>query len=111
MLAEFIVSRNGKTMIITGYKLNGYDATYRKATFNLVERGERVLEVTDTESGTTFILDFESCVLAESEIGTWRADNIPESHGLSIVFGSKGIMQQLKYGRRKRKMRTKGEAE
>ena len=93
-----------------GYKYSQYDATYRKAMFSVNERGNRVLEVTDIESGETFILDFESCVLAEPEIGTWRADNITESHGLSIVFGSKGIMQQLKYGRRKRKMWSKGDS-
>ena len=97
-------------MIIEGYKLNGYDAVYKKATFSVVERDGRVLEVTDTDSGTTFILDLEDIEQTPQEIRSWKAEDLPESHGVSIVFGNKGIMDQLKYGRRKRKMRTKGEA-
>ena len=85
-----------------GYKISGYDATYRKTTFNVIERSGDVLEITELESGLSFLLDFEG---ADSEHGSgvWRGNN-PKGHGVSIVFGSKGWYQQLKYGHRKRKV-------
>ena len=43
-------------MLCTGYKLNGYNATYRKATFEVKEKN-RVLEITEPDSGITFIVD------------------------------------------------------
>lgn len=48
-------------MKIAGYKLNGYNATYDKTTFevNLHSHDKScVLEVEDINSGHTFIVDF-----------------------------------------------------
>lgn len=100
-------------MLCGGYKLSGYDATYRKTTFNVIERNENVLEVTETQSGVTFILDFEDVQVRESKKrkdrkGVWR-NGETQGHGVSITFGSRGWYQKLKYGGKKRKMRTRGE--
>ena len=50
-------------MIVGGYKLRGYDASYDKAVFDVREgrnaSGNRVLEVTDIDSGITFIVEFD----------------------------------------------------
>ena len=50
-------------MIVAGYKLNGYNATYERAYFDVREgvnaSKNRVLEVTDHDSGITFVLEFE----------------------------------------------------
>ena len=50
-------------MRAVGYKLNAYNATYEKAYFNVQEgrnaSGNRVLEITEDNSGITFILEFE----------------------------------------------------
>jgi hypothetical protein len=48
-------------MRVAGYKLNGYDATYEKTYFDVREgknaEKNRVLEVTDINSGVTFIFE------------------------------------------------------
>jgi len=94
-------------MMFEGYKYSVYDATYRKAMFNVNERGEesRVLEITDVDSGQTFIVDFRS---GENErknsIRTWRKhDQGKERKGKYLHFGSKGILEELKYSGRKHK--------
>ena len=50
-------------MRVGGYKLRGYDATYDRAVFDVQEgrnaSGNRVLEVTDIDSGVTFIVEFD----------------------------------------------------
>lgn len=90
-------------MFCEGYKLNGYDATYRKATFSVVERRNGVLEITDTQSGEMFILDLEDLEDApEQPVRSWRTKDI-SGQGVSITFGSKGWYQKLKYAGRKRK--------
>ena len=95
-----------------GYKISGYDATYRKATFDVIERSKGVLEITDAEGGTTFILDLESLTVSGHKTRTWKKyGDVKKKHGVSIAYGSKGWYQQLKYDGKKRKMRTKGEAE
>lgn len=47
--------------IAEGYKLNGYDATYERATFSIVTRYEDehklICEVTELNSGITFIYE------------------------------------------------------
>lgn len=47
--------------IIEGYKVGGYDATYKKTLFSISERGieNGVLEVTDIEAGVTFIVPLD----------------------------------------------------
>ena len=50
-------------MRIEGYKLNGYNATYEKTYFD-VKHGKsaaknRVLEVTDINSGITFMFELQ----------------------------------------------------
>lgn len=93
-------------MLCRGYKLNGYDVTYKKATFSIVEKQDGVLEITDTESGVTFILDLEDLSDApERPTRRWRTQE-SAGHGVSIAFGSKGWYQKLKYGNRKRKEKT-----
>lgn len=51
--------RNG--IVTEGYKLNGYDATYEKATFSECTRYEDkhkiIREVTELNSGITFIYE------------------------------------------------------
>ena len=84
-----------------GYKISGYDATYRKALFNVCERGKRVLEITDLDSGTTFLVDFNGAE-RKRRTSKWRKEE-PKQQGTSITFGSKGLFEQLKYSGRKRK--------
>ena len=88
-------------MKLEGYKISGYDATYRKALFNVCERGNRVLEITDVESGTTFVVDFNGADRKRRTSG-WQK-NEAKGHGISVTFGSKGLFEQLKYSGRKPK--------
>lgn len=48
-------------MIVGGYKLKGYDATYEKTTFDVRQgvnaENNCVLEVTDISSGITYIFE------------------------------------------------------
>ena len=85
-----------------GYKISGYDATYRKALFNVCERGNRVLEITDLDSGITFLVDFDSMSGQNRRTSKWRKDE-PREQGTSISFGSKGLFEQIKYSGRKPK--------
>ena len=90
-------------MLLQGYKYNQYDATYRKATFNVIEKGNEscVLEITETASGETFMIDFEG-VEPESRILAWRKQEL-KGHGRSIHYGKAGFIEQLKHDRRKPK--------
>ena len=97
-------------MLCRGYKLSGYDATYRKATFSVVETKIGVLEITDTQSGETFILDLEDLKEPEQPARTrrWKKRGTEtKGDGVSITYGSKGWYQRLQYAGKKRKMRTK----
>ena len=85
-----------------GYKISGYDATYRKALFNVCERGNRVLEITDLDSGITFLVDFDSMSGQNRRTSKWRKGE-PREQGTSISFGSKGLFEQIKYSGRKPK--------
>ena len=93
-------------MKLEGYKISGYDATYRKAVFDVNERGatpeSRVLEIAELDSGTTFLIDFNSASEQEQRTGVWRKPT-EQDHGKEIRFGSKGIIEQLKYSGRKRR--------
>lgn len=47
-------------MMIEGYRLKGYDATYEKTMFEVESHFSEdscVLEITETNSGVTYILD------------------------------------------------------
>ena len=50
-------------MIVRGYKLNGYNATYEKVCFDIREgfnsEKNRVLEVMDINSGITYIFELK----------------------------------------------------
>ena len=99
-------------MRFEGYKISGYDATYRKALFNVVEKGNknRVLEVTDLESGTTFLIDFDSGSVPNRRTSGWHKDEA-KGQGTNIAFGSKGIFEQLMYEGKKRKISKDGGTE
>ena len=84
-----------------GYKLSGYDATYRKALFDIRDRGDNVIEIEDLQGGITFILDLSKCDGSDRP-HTWRGKE-PKGKGLEITYGSKGIYQKLKYGGKKLK--------
>ena len=90
-------------MKIEGYKLNGYDATYRKTLFNVNERGAegRVLEISDVESGETFLLDLNSTGEDAHKIRSWRKEEL-SGHGRSIHFGSMGFFKHLEYNAKKK---------
>lgn len=91
-------------MIYRGYRLNGYNATYEKAVFNVVEQQDGVLEIADLESGVTILIDFDSAPETERRrTSKWRKDEPKEQHGTSITFGRKGLFEQLKYTGRKPK--------
>lgn len=92
-------------MRVTGYRLSGYDATYKKTSFFVTERSEDVYEIEDAESGTTFILDFEGVKYQNQKprTGIIRDRNTGSESGISIAFGSRGILQKLKYCGRKPK--------
>lgn len=96
-------------MKLEGYKISGYDATYRKALFNVCERGNRVLEITDVESGTTFVVDFNGADRKRRTSG-WQK-NKTKGQGISVTFGSKGLFEQLMYEGKKRKISKDGGAE
>lgn len=89
-------------MKIEGYKLSGYDATYRKAVFNVVERKNRVLEVTDAESGQVFILDFSDTEDRTGQVGAWRGQDV-KGQGKTIHFGRMGFFKELEYNTKKRR--------
>lgn len=84
-----------------GYKLSGYDATYRKALFDVRDRGDNVIEIEDVNGGITFILDLDRYGGSDRP-HTWRGKE-PQNNGLEITYGSKGIYQKLKYGCKKLK--------
>ena len=86
-----------------GYRLSGYDATYKKTMFNVVEQGNRVLEITEVNSGTTFLLDLESAKLPKNQIRSWRSqDSEKERHGKELHFGSMGFFEHLEYNAKKK---------
>jgi len=86
-----------------GYRLNGYDATYTKTTFNIAEQENRVLEITDLEGGTTFLVDLETCeTKQEKRVGKWRQTE-GDKRGVSISFGSMGFFKKLEYNSKKRR--------
>ena len=90
-------------MKVEGYKFKGYDATYQKALFNVIEKENRVLEITDVDSGEVILLDFKGVEFA-GKTRTWRQeDSGKKQHGTYITFGSKGVFEELKYSGRKRK--------
>ena len=68
-------------MICEGYRLNGYNATYENAYFDVRlgsnSEKNRVLEVTDMDSGITFIFEADE-VLGLKRIPTktrvWRPE-------------------------------------
>ena len=93
-----------------GYRLNGYDATYTKTTFNIVEQENRVLEITDLEGGITFVVEIDSLGEQNRRTSKWRKDE-PKEQGTSITFGSKGLFEQLMYESKKRKINKDGGAE
>ena len=82
-----------------GYKISGYDATYRKALFNIKDRGNNVIEIEDIQGGITFILDLNNYDGSDRP-HIWRGKET-ENNGLEITYGSKGIYQKLKYGGKK----------
>ena len=86
-------------MKLEGYKISGYDATYRKALFNVCERGERVLEITDLDSGTTFLIDFDGASESNRRTSKWRNAE-PKEQGKTIHFGKAGFFEQLKYDKK-----------
>ena len=87
---------------IKGYKLSGYDATYKKTLFDVRQKNDTVLEVMDLETGATFILDFEGVNLSPKKTSGWRGQDA-KGQGISITFGSRGLFEQLKYDGKKRK--------
>jgi len=68
-------------MLVEGYKLNGYNATYEKVLLD-VKSGYNlekncVLEVTDTDSGITFIFEYgveKARTKTKSMTRVWRSD-------------------------------------
>ena len=68
-------------MRISGYKLNGYNATYEKCDLE-VNSGfngnkNRVLEVTDIDSGISIFFDLDEALGTKrirQKIGTWRSE-------------------------------------
>ena len=89
-------------MLVSGYKMNSYDATYYKALFNVIEQDNRVLEITETESGMSFVLDFEDVGEEVRKICAWRKQEL-SGKGKSIHFGRAGFFEQLKYYGQKKK--------
>ena len=82
-------------MKLEGYKISGYDATYRKALFNVCERGNRVLEITDVENGTTFVVDFNGAN-RERRTNGWQKNGTTEK-GKTVHFGKAGFYEELKF--------------
>ena len=86
-----------------GYKFNEYDATYKQTTFEIFENDRNELEIKDIENGVTFFLDLEDLRNnAKHHDGVWRKQDT-KGKGVSVTFGSKGWLQELKYGKKKRK--------
>ena len=84
-----------------GYKLNGYNATYDKAIFDVREQQNGVLEVTDIDGGITFLIDFDNAVGEQKRrTSKWRKSEPPETCGKTVAFGGKGIIEKLKYSGR-----------
>lgn len=98
-------------MKLEGYKISGYDATYRKALFNVCERGNRVLEITDVDSGTTFLVDFNGADREQKRRTSGWHNGDSKGSGKSITFGSKGLFEQLIYEGKKRKINKDGGTE
>ena len=74
-----------------GYRLSGYDATYKETVFSVVEQENRVLEITDLEGGVTFLVDMETCETRQKKrTGKWRQSE-DAKHGLSIVANGKPL--------------------
>lgn len=92
-------------MRVTGYKISGYDATYKKTSFFVTERSAGIFEIEDAESGTTFILDFEGMQYQNQKprTGIIRDRNTGSESGITIAFGSRGFLEKLKYCGRKPK--------
>lgn len=68
-------------MIVRGYKLKGYDATYERTNFDIRHgfnaEKNRVLEVTDIDSGMTFIFETEERYKADRpqiKTRSWRLE-------------------------------------
>lgn len=84
--------------------MNGYNATYTQAVFEVREQQNGVLEVADIEGGITFLIDFESvCENPKRRTSKWRKDAPREQQGISVTFGKQGLFEQLKYSGRKPK--------
>jgi hypothetical protein len=67
-------------MRVAGYKLNGYNATYEHTEFDIKHgynsEKNRVLEVTDIDSGVTFIFETEErykCPKQPTRTSVWRS--------------------------------------
>ena len=93
-------------MRFEGYKISGYDATYRKALFNVVEKGNknRVLEITDLESGTTFLIDFDNASVPNRRTSGWH-NGEAKGQGQTIHFGRMGFFKELEYNSRKKEQK------
>lgn len=73
-------------MKVDGYKLNGYDATYESTIFSVTETGN-MLEITDTTSGITFVLN--NLDKPRSAIRAWKSPSCKTKQGLFIHYGRK----------------------
>lgn len=91
-------------MRITGYKLNGYNATYERTNFDVREYRNadksRVLEVTEIETGVSYILEVGENLKSferRNRIKAWHSESIdrdPKQHGKTIVIGQAGKMKK-----------------
>ena len=72
-------------MKLKGYKLNGYDATYESAVFDVTDIGNNLVRITDILSGVSYILELEKA--KGSNIRTWYADNLKVKGGKHIHLG------------------------
>lgn len=68
-------------MRVKGFKIRGYDAKYERANFDIVHgynaENNRVLEVTDIDSGITFIFETEERYKIERtkpKTSCWRSE-------------------------------------
>ena len=68
-------------MRVAGYKLNGYNATYEPCELDIRtgknSRKNRVLEMTDVDSGITYIFETEErvkCNRQQPKVGVWRSE-------------------------------------
>lgn len=94
----------GQMMKVEGYKISGYDATYRKALFNVTERSESVLEITDLDSGTTLLVDFDSISEQNRRTSVWT-ERREKKQGQTIHFGRMGFFEELEYNSRKKEQK------